>query len=265
MAGRADEWPRLAMSGEAPLCEAVPWDSQFFGLSIARAVPSRLDEPTREAVLGWCRSHGTDCLYFLGAPDDTATIQQLDAGGFQLVGVRVTLARPAGSGRGDVRGHVRQAAADDIPALRDIASSAHRDTRFHADSGFDAARSDELYATWIENSVRGWADQVLVAERDEAPVGYVTLHAEAPDDPTGSAGRTARIGLFAVHEQYRSQGIGRDLLRSAADALASAGVTGTSVVTAGRNIAALRLYKSEGFKTIDVALWYHRWFRDRRR
>ena len=83
------------MAGGSALCEALPWDSRFFGLSIARAVPSRLDAPTRDAMLEWCRSHGTDCLYFLGAPDDTATIQQLDAGGFQLVGVRVTLARSA--------------------------------------------------------------------------------------------------------------------------------------------------------------------------
>ena len=253
------------MAEGAALCEELPWDSGFFGLSIARAIPSRLDAPTRDAMLDWCRSHGTDCLYFLGAPDDSATIQQLDAGGFQLVSVRVTLARPAGSGHGDVRGQVRQAVAGDIPALRGIAMSAHRDTRFHADSHFDAARSDELYATWIENSVRGYADQVLVAERDDTPVGYVTLHVEAPNGATGPAGRTARIGLFAVHEQYRGQGIGRDLLRTAAQALASAGVTGTSVVTAGRNVAALRLYTSEGFTTVDVALWYHRWFRDERR
>ena len=263
MARRADERSRLAMT--AALCEELPWDSQFFGLSIARAVPTRLDAPTRDAMLDWCRSHGTDCLYFLGAPDDSATIQQLDAGGFQLVGVRVTLARSAAAGRGDVGGHVRQAAVRDIPVLRDIALSAHRDTRFHADSRFDPARSDELYATWIENSVRGYADQVRVAERDDTPVGYVTLHEDAPDAATDTAGRLARIGLFAVHARYRNQGIGRDLLRSAADTLASAGVTGTSVVTAARNVAALRLYQSEGFNTIDVALWYHRWFRDERR
>lgn len=253
------------MAGDVALCEELPWDSRFFGLSIARAVPTRLDAPTRDAMLDWCRSHGTDCLYFLGAPDDTTTIQHLDAGGFQLVGVRVTMARPAGSGRGDVRGHVRRAAAGDIPALRDIASSAHRDTRFHADGRFNAARSDELYATWIENSVRGSADQVLVAEQDNAPVGYLTLHVDEPKPGSDAKGRAARIGLVAVHERYRSQGIGRDLLRSAAQALALAGVTETSVVTAGRNVAALRLYKSEGFKTIDVALWYHRWFRDERR
>jgi hypothetical protein len=176
------------MADGTSLCEELPWDSAFFGLSIARAIPSRLDAPTRDAMFDWCRSHGTDCLYFLGAPDDTTTIRHLDAGSFQLVGVRVTLARPAEAGRGDVRGHVRRAVAGDIPDLRDIASSAHRDTRFHADSRFGAARSDELYATWIENSVRGYADRVLVAERDRAPAGYLTSRRRGrpPAEPPAS-------------------------------------------------------------------------------
>jgi ribosomal protein S18 acetylase RimI-like enzyme len=251
------------MAEPAALCEVLPWDSDFFGVSIARAIPARLDEPTREAMFQWCRSHAVECLYFLGAPNDPETLGHLGAGGFQLVGVRVTLARPAEAGRGDVLGGVRCAIPGDIPALREIASSAHRDTRFHADRNFDAARADELYATWIEKSVLGYADRVLVVERDNAPVAYLTLHVTQPGAAAGAGGRTARIGIFAVHERCRGQGIGRDLLRTAAHALDTEGVTQTSVVTAGRNVAALRLYKSEGFATIDVALWYHRWFRGR--
>jgi dTDP-4-amino-4,6-dideoxy-D-galactose acyltransferase len=253
------------MADSATLCEELPWDSSFFGLSIARALPAHLDAPACDAMLEWCRTHGVDCLYFLAPPDDTTTIRLLHDGGFQLVGARVTLARHAPAGIGDVHGHVRRAVEGDIPELRDIASSAHRDTRFHADNRFDAARCDELYATWIENSVRGYADHVLVAERDGALAGYLTLHVATPTTARGAAARTARIALFAVHERYRNQGVGRDLLRSAARMLAEEDVTETSVVTAGRNIAALSLYKSEGFKTMDVALWYHRWFRDRRR
>lgn len=251
------------MADSAILCEELPWDSKFFGISIARAIPAHLDAPACDATLEWCRSHGVDCLYFLATPDDTTTIRLLDEGGFQLVGVRVTLARHAPAGSGDVRGNVRSAVEADIPVLRDIASSAHRDTRFYADRRFDAARCDELYATWIENSVGGYADHVLVAERDNAPVGYLTLHVAKPGPAPDAAGRPARIGLFAVHERYRNQGVGRDLLRTAAQVLAEGDVTETSVVTAGRNIGALSLYRSEGFKTLDVALWYHRWFRDR--
>ena len=263
MAGRVDEQPRVEMIDSATLCEELPWDSNFFGVRIARAVPSQLDAMACDLMLGWCRGHAIDCLYFLARPDDTTTIHLLGEAHFQLVGVRVTLARHASAAGGDIRGRVRRAVEGDIPILRAIASSAHRDTRFHADRGFDAARCDELYATWIEKSVRGYADHVLVAERDEAPVGYLTLHVAKPD--AAAWGRTARIELFAVHQDYRQQGVGRDLLRSATRVLTTEGVAETSVVTAGRNIAALSLYKGEGFETTDVALWYHRWFRERRR
>jgi ribosomal protein S18 acetylase RimI-like enzyme len=135
--------------------------------------------------------------------------------------------------------------------------ASHRDTRFHADGHFDPARCDELYATWIERSVQGYATHVVVADRDGAAVGYITLHIDVDHAP---AAGTARIGLFAVDERWRGQGIGRELLRHAAQILMEQGVGDTSVVTPGRNTGALKLYKSAGFRTTDVSLWYHRWF-----
>ena len=46
------------MSQGATLCERLDWDSRFFGVSIARAVPSRVDLLTRDAILDWCRADG---------------------------------------------------------------------------------------------------------------------------------------------------------------------------------------------------------------
>jgi GNAT superfamily N-acetyltransferase len=154
---------------------------------------------------------------------------------------------------------------DDIPRLRAIALASHRDTRFHTDGHFDPARCDELYATWIEKSVQGYATHVIVADRAGAAIGYVTLHvdekAPAPTERQRVEGssRTARIGLFAVDEQWRGRGIGRDLLRHAGQLLVTEGVGDTSVVTPGK-AGALALYKSAGFQTTDESLWYHRWF-----
>jgi GNAT superfamily N-acetyltransferase len=230
-------------------------------VSIARVVSPRLDEAGAADVLEWCRDRRIDCVYCLCALDDPATQRQLSAAGFQLVGVKVTLARPGGSGIGELRGGTRPARVDDIPRLREIALCSHRDTRFHADSHFDPARCDELYATWIEKSVQGYADHVVVAEREGMPVGYITVH-RSPADAADPSGGTARIGLFAVGEQWRNQGVGRDLLHETARMLGEHGVRETTVVTAGRNVGAVRLYKREGFRTIDVSLWYHRWSRD---
>ena len=241
------------MLGSDALCEALPWDSSFFGVSIARAIPSTLDARACDSMLEWCRTRRVDCLYFLCPLDEAATQRLLTDAGFQLVGVKVTLTRAAQSG-GELRGPTRPATADDIPRLRQIALTSYRDTRFYADGHFDPARCDELYATWIENSVRGYADHVLVAERDGTVVGFVTAHLDAQ--------RTARIGLVGVDERWRNQGVGHDLLRSVGETLTALDVRETSVSTPGRNVAALKLYKSEGFRTTEVALWYHRWFRN---
>jgi ribosomal protein S18 acetylase RimI-like enzyme len=244
------------MGADTELCEQLPWDSAFFGVSIARARTSHLDESSCSAMLKWCDSKRIDCLYFLCPLDDSATQRLLIAHAFQSVGVRVTLSRPPGSDIAGESGHLRPATVEDIPRLRAIALASHRDTRFHADGHFDPARCDELYATWIEKSVQGYATHVIVAERDGAAVGYVSLHV----DVASATSRTARIGLFAVDEQWRGRGIGRDLLRHAAQVLLREGVGDTSVVTPGRNTGALTLYKSAGFSTTDVSLWYHRWF-----
>ena len=246
------------MGADAELCEELPWDSAFFGVAIARSLQSHLDEASCSATLEWCASRRIECLYFLCPLDDSATQRLLNHHGFQSVGVRVTLVRPPGSDvAGDSAGF-RLATVNDIPRLRAIALTSHRDTRFHADGHFDSARCDELYATWIEKSVQGYATHVIVAERDGAAVGYVTLHVDEKA-PVEAAPRTARIGLFAVDEQWRGRGIGRNLLRHAGQTLLKEGVGDTSVVTPG-STGALTLYKSAGFRTMDESLWYHRWF-----
>jgi len=251
------------MAGSPELFEELPWDSAFFGVSIARARTSCLDESICSAMLEWCGSRGIDCLYFLCPIGDAPTQRLLTDHAFQSVGVRVTLSRSSAEADGGrVSGQFRPATVDDIPRLRAIALASHRDTRFHADGHFDPARCDELYATWIEKSVQGYATQVVVADRDGAAVGYITLHIDVDDAP---AAGTARIGLFAVDERWRGQGIGRDLLRHSAQVLLEQGVGDTSVVTPGSNTGALKLYKSAGFRTTDVSLWYHRWFSNERR
>ena len=240
---------------DAELCEELPWDSEFFGVSIARAIRSDVDAAACDAMRRWCAARRIACLYFLCRDNDTATRRQLESAGFQSVGSRVTLERSLESGVATPIGSTRAATAGDIPRLRTIASASHRDSRFYVDGRFDPQRCDELYATWIEKSVRGYAELVIVAERDGVPAGYVTLHMTPADRP-------ARIGLIAVAAECRNQGVGRELLRGVLQAAAARGATAVSVVTAGTNTVALALYRSEGFRTTDVSLWYHRWFSD---
>jgi ribosomal protein S18 acetylase RimI-like enzyme len=95
----------------------------------------------------------------------------------------------------------------------------------------------------------GWADIVLVEDRDGGPVGYVTVHLK---------GETSSIGLIAVAEEHRGKGVGQALVSSAVDWARSRKVPHMSVVTQGRNIEAQRTFQRAGFLTTKTQLWFHR-------
>jgi len=239
------------MSQVATLCERLDWDSRFFGVSIARAVPSRVDLLTRDAILDWCRAEGVDCLYFL-ADEDADTMRVLEDAAFSRVDDRVTLElqpiKPASSPHADTRA----ARQSDIGALRNIAAVSHHDTRFYNDRHFDRGRCDELYRVWIERSCQGWADHVVVVERDGNAVGYLTVHLREP--------HTASIGLAGVDRAYRRQGIGERLLDGALAWISGQSVRRVRIATQGRNVASHGFFQKAGFRPTGRAIWYHRWF-----
>lgn len=241
------------------LIEVLPWDSEHFGCRIARAVVHRLTEETVAAVVARAERDGVECLYFLADPDDPETIRLAEGHRFHLVDVRVTLDRsgsddrPAPNATADAP-PIRTAEEVDLAALRALARTSHHDSRFYHDLNFPRDLCDRLYERWIENSVGGWADAVLVAGERGRPVGYVTCHLDA--DGSG------RIGLVAIVAEAARRGLGLLLVKAASDWFGRRHARGVQVVTQGRNLAAQRLYLRAGFLPIAIQLWYHRWAAD---
>jgi len=233
----------------AEICRFLEWDSDFFGLRIARAAGDSLRVDGVRRIREYCAREHIDCVYFLAAPDDPQTRSAAEDGGFHLVDIRVTLDRaPAAV---TVSSHsVRTATPSDLPALREIARVSHHDSRFYSDPRFPRDVCGKLYETWLERSCAGWAQKVWVVEADGAPGGYLTCHVE---------GRKGTIGLIAVREACRGLGLGAQLMNAALDYLSRAGVDRLEVVTQGCNIPSQRLYQRFGFRTSAVQLWYHYW------
>ncbi len=238
-------------------CTYLDWDSDFFGVRIARVNAGHLAEETVAPILAWCADQAIDCLYFLADADDYATSRLAAQNDFYLVDLRVSLDRAlvngsTNGGSSDGNGSViRPCEAADLPALKAIARTVHRDTRFYFDPRFPRDRCDALYETWIEKSCDGYADLVLVADLHGAAVGYCSCHRR---------GGEGQIGLFGVHADHHGQGVGSKLIREALGWFVEQGLERASVVTQGRNIAAQRLYQKHGFMTRAVQMWYHRWF-----
>jgi dTDP-4-amino-4,6-dideoxy-D-galactose acyltransferase len=241
-------------SPQAPgeVCTYLEWDSNFFDRRIARLNHSRLDELIVAETLDWCAAHRIDCLYFLADSDHAPTPPLAEQNDFRLTDVRVTFEKAIAANESFKEDPaVRPATEEDIPALRKMASHTHRDTRFNFDEHFDRAKCDQLYATWIENSFRGFAQAVLVAETDQTPAAYLTCHLK---------GDEAQIGLVGVSAQQQGRGLGTKLVQQFFSWSRQHNARRVTVVTQGRNLAAQRLYQRNGFVTATLQLWYHRWF-----
>jgi len=225
----------------------LEWDTQFFGVRIASLEAENIDEQAWGAALEYCREQRIECLYVLAS--GSADELRARTAGALPTDRRVTLqlgrrAAPASGTR------MRRALEADIPALRALAARSHTDSRFYADPHFARERCDELYATWIQKSVCGWADAVFASGPVGAPLGYLSFHVRSD---------RAEIGLVAVAEAARGQGLGRELVEAAILRAAPLGLP-LQVVTQGRNAAASALYEKCGFGVLRVQSWFHLWF-----
>jgi dTDP-4-amino-4,6-dideoxy-D-galactose acyltransferase len=231
------------------LCTILDWDSAFFRRRIARVTPNRLTAEQADAALAWCAEQNIDCLYFLADSDHADTVRAVEARGFALVDVRLVLEHRGVSPM--LPPGIRPSRPDDVPALKAMARVNHRDSRFYYDGHFPAADCDALYAVWIERSCAGYADAVLVAERNGQRAGYVSCH---------RSGTGGQIGLLGVGEAWQGQRLGPALIDAALHWFGERGIETVQVVTQGRNLRAQRAYQRCGFVSAEMQLWYHRWF-----
>ncbi|MFN0109501.1 MAG: GNAT family N-acetyltransferase [Blastocatellia bacterium] len=238
------------------ICELLEWDTQFFGSRIARLGRERLDGQSLNGALDWCHQHKIECLYFLCAPDDNASVELAEANGFHLADIRIELNWKAQQSATHSPASIRQANESDLVELQRIAGQAFTNTRFSFDNRFAPKeahkRVTDLYKIWVAGSCQSDDHTVFVAESGKTIAGFITCQF---DDA-----RTGRIGLLALAADAQGKGYGQSLIQTAQQHFFLAGANEARVVTQGRNIAAQRLYQSSGFRTCAVALWYHKWF-----
>jgi dTDP-4-amino-4,6-dideoxy-D-galactose acyltransferase len=235
-------------------CEFLEWDSRFFGHRIARVSARSLTPAGVDAVRDWCAAEKVECVYFLADAADGQSVRVAEENGFSFVDVRVTLERhhgPPNPPGPAFEGTLRVSQPADVPALKAMASTGFRSSRFYYDPHFPRPKVDLLYATWIEKSCNGYADVVLVADVRGEPVGYVSCHLHGD--------RIGQVGLLGVRDDCQGQGLGRVLLTAGLAWFGDRGSESVRVVTQGRNRGALRVYQQGGFLIQAVELWYHWW------
>lgn len=234
----------------------LPWDSELFGVAIARVTAERPDAAALAAALRACDEQGIRCAYLLLDAGDARGAEAAQSQGFVLRDVRVELDRSLASDErfgpadaGATGFPIVRATREQQPVLEALARRCITQSRFLADPRFPRDRCEALYAAFVR---RGMSDPQRATLTDADAGGVIVCRHDAEQG-------VGVIDLVAVDERRRGEGLGARLLDAACTRFAADGLTRAEVVTQAANVAAQRLYQRAGFRTRRAGLWFHRW------
>lgn len=148
---------------------------------------------------------------------------------------------------------IRQAKIEDIDVLLGINLSS-----FESNAAYDkyidmnwvnTDHAKKLFTTAITDEDH----YTIMAEAEGKAIGFLLL---APKELTYRTGKTIELEILAVLPQYRSKGVGSQLVAKAKERAKATGNTTIMVSSYSKNDRAIEFYKREGFEIIDVSLEY---------
>ena len=185
----------------------LDWDTDFFGVPFFKVEFTEFQRETSFLVIQkafsnfkeYISSSLSEYYVFSEVPcEDTGVIAGLTGSGWRLIETRITCYRDdLQSFSYSKRNPVRSATQHDIKDLRKAAVEAvNYYDRFHADDFFSRKESDEFLATFIENSVKGFADEVIVPVDGPANAFLTGNYLDSPSSLSGR--KMGKMVLSAV-------------------------------------------------------------------
>jgi len=234
----------------------LDWDSEIFKFGVADYEPPT-DNPVEtgllaDALAAW---EARNAVVLVSCRVDAANAPLADwlsAAGFRFIEVqlRATLPRLRPTTLRASRLTVRKPSPEDRDRLIEIAGTAFRFGRYHADPRFPRALADRRYAIWVRDALADRSEQIrlFVTGPVGRPVGFI--HAAIRE-------RGADLRLAGVDPD--DAGIaGPELFLGALGHLAQEGVERVTARLSASNMSALNLYASMSFRFHEPQLVFHR-------
>jgi dTDP-4-amino-4,6-dideoxy-D-galactose acyltransferase len=154
--------------------QKLEWDSKYFGIETFKLINvlTKNDSHLSAAIEIFVNEFlPTNSYCFIEIPsEDIKLIQSLGHNKFSLIETRLTYYNNDLGNFNFPRYKVREANSLDIENLKNVASQMRNDyDRFHADSTFDQTIADNFLATYVENSILGFCDFVMVPNEEGLP------------------------------------------------------------------------------------------------
>ena len=231
------------------------WDTKFFGIPTFRvdytAFPYNnifySDQRAFIKLREYFSSIYPEYYLFAEVPvEDTAVISGMSSAGWRLIETRITCYRnDLQKFDYSTRSVVRNATEADIPELRRVAIEAvNFYDRFHADEFFTRNEADEFLATFIENSVRGFADEVIVPGNGPANAFLTGNYLTTPSFLSGI--KMGKMVLSAVSSARRGWYV--RLIAELSFKFKELGLDTAFMTTQATNRAVLKVWLRHGYR-----------------
>lgn len=164
------------------IVKKLEWDTNYFGIPTYKLINvlSMSYEFINEATQLFNTNYLPKNAYcFMEVPaEDISTIQALGNASYKLIETRLTYYNNQLHTHNYPRYQVRQATKEDIPSLKKVAATMRNNfDRFHADKTFDMQIADNFLSTYIQNSVAGYANYVMVPnQKNTASNSFLTAN-----------------------------------------------------------------------------------------
>jgi hypothetical protein len=268
----ADEGGRLA--GLA-VYSALTWDAALFGqpmgaikyIVLDAGAPASLAGRLVGAVESWAKAREVAFLLCRAYTDDVPLIHALESNGFLLMDTLLDYVHDAR------RQPSTQILAPSVPAGFSISLTGERDLdrltqvaraafvghfgRYNADPRITPAQSLQVYEEWVRSSAKGYADWILIAERDGTIAGYSIWRKPSAAESALSV-RLGHYSIAGVHPDFSGLGLfgalthaGMELLRGVADC-----IEGPTHIN---NYPVQRGYARLSWHVADARHSFHKW------
>ena len=246
---------RVTIEGEEHLFlfEYLPWDSSYFALETIKLrmvlYTHRQESILTEAIRAFIRFASASYTYcFAEIPsEDILLIQCLGMAQFKLVETRLTYFNDQVASFHAPRYEVRRATASDATNLMRVAREMRNDyDRFHADAIFDEHIADEFLATYIEQSLNGFADVVLTPAEPHTPSDSFLTARFLKKDWTVLGIPVSKMVLSAVSAQT-NKGWYKKLISEMTYLLKDEGATTIFMNTQSTNRAVIHTWENLGY------------------
>jgi ribosomal protein S18 acetylase RimI-like enzyme len=233
-------------------------ETERFGVVAARCSVATADH--FEQALLFCRENQVALLVARCRAADYSAAHAIEVAGGRLGDTLVYYVRDLSTAVHSVEQtetQIRPFRPADGPAVVTVAADAFRGYvgHYHTDPRLNRDKADEAYADWAYRSCRSRTpgDEVFVADRGGAIVGFLSLRLNAPEE--------AEIVLNGVSPAAQGMGVYRHLLAASLVWSQSHGASRTIVSTQLTNFRVQRAWIRAGFQPANAQYTFHLWFR----